>query len=467
MPGFRSSGGDARCLSNHTPMPDESSERILAAAWQRGLTGLLRTTDGRRLHVVYRGRCPGGAGPDVRAALLAFDDGVLLEGDVEFHRRTSDWFSHSHHDDPHYRSVILHVVLQADADPPRDPNGRPVPTLVVSRSELNDAGESLSVEDCHRRVRERSADSLVELIDRMGDRRLIEHAARVEADLTRLSPEQLAYQAVFDALGFSRNRTPFGRLAEAVPWARLLSVVGRRPLADALVVAQAILFGVAGLLPSQRPELASDWETNAITAELESVWGLYRQEWADDCLSVADWTFGGVRLANYPTRRIATAAYLVVRYRSVGLDQAFLAAVARPKAGPDLEKMFLVDERDDYWSFHADFGLRLPNGPAALLGHERARDAVVNVVFPFALAIAAFRDDWAFGEAVWDLFRDYPRPTVYQATRALATEIGVADRLVRTARRQQGLLYLQRRHCERAACLSCPLAAGAPARAEH
>ncbi|HUX86862.1 MAG TPA: DUF2851 family protein, partial [Chloroflexota bacterium] len=184
-------------------MPDESSERILAAAWQRGLNGPLRTTDGCRLHVVYRGRCPGGAGPDVRAALIAFDNGVLLEGDVEFHRRTSDWFGHSHQHDPHYRSVILHVVLQADIDPPLDPNGRPVPTLVVSRLDLKGAGERLSVDECHQKVRERSPDSVAELIDRLGDRRLLEHAARVEADLTRLTSEQLAYQAVFDALGFS------------------------------------------------------------------------------------------------------------------------------------------------------------------------------------------------------------------------------------------------------------------------
>jgi len=445
----------------------EASERRLVAAWQRGLSGPLQTTDGRMLHIVYRGHCPGGAGPDIRAALIAFDDGILLEGDVEFHRRTSDWFNHSHHHDPHYQSVILHVVLQIDADPPLDRTGRPIPTLVVSLPDPTEPGDALSetllVEECHRRVRARPAETLGELLDRLGDRRLVEHAARFEAELTRLPPEQLAYQAVFDALGFSRNRSSFVHLAEMVPWSRLVSLVGRRSREDALLIAQAILFGVAGLLPSQRSESTIDWETSSETSELESIWALYRHEWEANRLQAADWIFGGVRPANYPTRRIATAAWLIIRYRSDGLDQALLTTVAKGVVrGRDLTDLFLVDEPIDYWSTHADFGRPLPNGPTALLGRERARDAVINVVLPFALAIAAQRADRALADAAWETYRAYPRPTVYLATRVLAREIGVADHLVRSARRQQGLLYLLRRHCERAACLSCPLGSEEP-----
>lgn len=447
-------------------MADDVGERRLVQAWQRGLGDSLRLTDGRSLHVVFRGRCPGGAGPDVRGALLAFEDGSLLEGDVEFHQRASDWFSHGHQNDAHYRGVILHVVLAADVAPPNDHRGQPIPTLVVVLpDQSDDADPPAGPEPCHRQARVRGADALGALLDDLGDRRLAQRAARFEAELTRLTPEQLAYEALFDALGFSRNRAPFVRLAREVPVALLTALIGRRPEVDALNLAEAILLGVAGLLPSQRSNpgaaRALDWQASAEADEREAIWALYRREWDGLGLGAADWVFGGVRPANAPPRRIATAARLVVRLRETGLVRGLLAPLRDGAATPaDLERPVLVEDPGGFWATHADFGRPLPGGHAALLGRDRARDAVINVVLPLALAVAAAVDNRALADAAWQTYRAYPRATPYQATQRLAAEIGAANRAVATARRQQGLLYLLRNHCERAGCVTCPVAAG-------
>jgi len=438
-----------------------SGERRLVGAWQSWPGDSFLLTDGRVLRVVYRGRCPGGAGPDVRGALLAFDDGSLIEGDVEFHQRTSDWYAHGHHQDSQYRSVVLHVVGTADAPAPTGPAGQPIPTLVLPPPEHPDPDDSaLGPAACHRGARSRGPAALGALLDDLGDRRLTQHASRFEADLTRLSTEQLAYEALCEALGFSRNRTAFVRLAQAVPVAVLTALLGRRPLADALDLAQALLFGAAGLLPSQREAAHLDWDANLEVSGLEEIWALYRREWDGIGLNATDWVFGGVRPANYPTRRIATAARLVVGYRDLGLDRALLAPLGRgePPSPAALERLFLVEDPSAYWSTHADFGRPLPGGPAALLGRDRARDAVVNVVLPLALAVAAETGDRGLADAAWAAYRSFPRPSSYHAADKLATEIGAADRLVGSARRQQGLLYLLRNHCERAGCVTCPLA---------
>lgn len=211
-------------------MAVEAGERRLVQAWQRGLTGLLRTTTGQVVQVIYRGTCPGGAGPDVRGALLAFDDRVLVEGDVEFHLRASDWQSHGHHGDPRYRGVILHVVTTADVPPPLDATGQPLPTLIVSLPEPAPGDDTTDgPTPCHRRARQQAPEVVAALLDELGDRRLAERAARFEADLSRLAPDQLAQEAVFEALGFSRNRSTFVRLAQAVPIALLVALLGRRP----------------------------------------------------------------------------------------------------------------------------------------------------------------------------------------------------------------------------------------------
>ncbi len=429
-------------------------------AWQSGLAEPLRTTDGRALHVVYRGRCPGGAGPDVRGALIAFGDGALVEGDVEFHLRASDWHAHGHHQDAHYRGVVLHVVQAVDVEPPAGADGDPIPTLVVSPPDAIPIESPTGAEACHRQARRHGTEALGPLLDDLGDRRLTQRASRLEADLTRLTPDQVAYEATLDGLGFSRNRAAFARLAQEVPFDFLIALLGRRPPADALDLARAILFGVAGLLPSQREIRRPDWESDEEIDTLESAWNLYRREWEGTGLREADWVFGGVRAANYPTRRIVAAAHLIVRHRAAGLARAFLVPLRRSDvSSTDLERLFLIEEADGYWSRHGDFGRPLGGGPAALLGRERARDEVINAVLPLALAVASENGDRRLADNAWAVYRSFPRPTSYQSTERLAADLGVADGLVRTARRQQGLLFLLRNHCERAACLSCPLAA--------
>jgi hypothetical protein len=447
----------------HHPTP--ISERLLVRAWQRGFGRPLRTTDGRDLSIVFRGRCVGGAGPDIRGALLAFDGGHLVEGDVEFHVRAADWRAHRHDRDPRYRAVVLHVVLRPDGPAPPDARGEPLPTLALSPDDLvglteRDGDEPPGPAACHRQARERGTEHITATVDRLGDRRLAAKAARLEAELTRHRPEGVAYETLGDALGFSQNREPFARLVRAVPIALLGALLGRRAADDALLLAEAILFGVAGLLPSQRRNAPADWEADQLARDLEAAWALYRADWDGFGLAVPDWTFGGVRAANYPTRRVAALARLVVHYRAEGLDAAFLAPLRARPTPSRLERIFILESPDDYWATHADFGVRLPGPPAALLGQERARDAVVNVAFPLALAIAAQTGDRALADAAWDAYRSFPRPTVYGVTRTLAGELGLAAKLVATARRQQGLLYLSRNHCERAACERCPLASG-------
>ncbi|HLG51174.1 MAG TPA: DUF2851 family protein [Chloroflexota bacterium] len=441
-------------------MPDDADERRLAWAWQRGLAGPLVTTDGRHLQIVFRGRCPGGAGPDVRGALLAFDDGTLLEGDVEFHRRSSDWFVHGHDRDPRYRGVILHVVLAADGPAPLDPTGQPIPTLVIPTSRLEAADpNTAAAARCHELARRLSTAALSALLDDLGDRRLIQRAARVEAELTRQPPEQVAYAFLLDALGFSRNRSAFARLAQAVPAGLLTALMGRRPPADARDLGRAILLGAAGLLPSERPGTRMGWEDQREANNLETIWALYHREWQGIGLSASDWAFAGVRPANYPPRRIVAAAYLIERYRDRGLDQAFLTPLrAGGRAIAEIEAVITVEDPRGYWASHADFGRPLPGGPAALLGHDRAREIVINVVLPFALAWADGDGDRELARVVWDVFRRAPRSGGYGLTTRLITELGLPQGILSTARRQQGLLYLLRMYCEGAGGAACPVA---------
>lgn len=73
----------------------------------------LRLSDGRSPRVILPGRPGGGAGPDFRDAVIAFD-GEERRGDVELHLHASSFRVHGHDKDPAYNRVVLHVVVWAD-----------------------------------------------------------------------------------------------------------------------------------------------------------------------------------------------------------------------------------------------------------------------------------------------------------------------------------------------------------------
>ena len=88
-------------------------EKALSSLWnaQTWPTGIrLKTTEGKEINVIYRGRWSYGLGPDFRGAILDIE-GELYRGEVELHLTSQDWFAHNHQANPQYNSVILHIVL--------------------------------------------------------------------------------------------------------------------------------------------------------------------------------------------------------------------------------------------------------------------------------------------------------------------------------------------------------------------
>jgi hypothetical protein len=117
--------------SIHEIYHSSDEEAIARYWWSLPRGSILPLTNGDAYQLLFAGRPGGAAGPDVRAAVLANipPREPLLEqsmrtiiharkysGDVEFHVRVNDWFGHRHHRDPRYNNVVLHVVLFCNAN---------------------------------------------------------------------------------------------------------------------------------------------------------------------------------------------------------------------------------------------------------------------------------------------------------------------------------------------------------------
>ena len=89
-------------------------EELMYYVWQQKMFQSILTLDNTEIEIINPGLRNLDAGPDFFNAKIRIND-TLWAGNVEMHVRASDWFRHHHHDDRAYDSVILHIVLQADA----------------------------------------------------------------------------------------------------------------------------------------------------------------------------------------------------------------------------------------------------------------------------------------------------------------------------------------------------------------
>jgi len=449
----------APAATRRAPDPEEA---LLGWIWQRRLLRepWLTLTDGSRLRVVFAGRRWGGAGPDLRGAVLERPDGTLLRGDVELHAREGDWRVHGHDRDPDYAAVALHVVWRPAATAARRLDGSVVPTLVLdgqlaaplgllrARHAAAEPGPVLPA--CVSEPRRLAA-----LLDTAGAERFQERAAALEGDLSCVEVEALLYRELLAAMGYSRNKEPCRRLAELVPLAELRCVLAERPPAQRAEIAQALLLGRAGLLPAHAQALP------------EGLWRAWQA--LDDGRPSplrGSWRRDGARPANSPTRRIAgLALWLAERLTrdwAADLEQAVRRAASR-RTSAELAELFRVCASDAFWPSHADFARPMSGAQPWLIGRGRAMEMVVSVLLPVMYALGDWRRDETLSAAALRCYRRFPATPGNRITRAMAEQVGdTAPRGPRlSACRQQGLLHLYRRWCAERWCERCPAGAAA------
>ncbi len=397
------------------------SEKQLARLWERraALQEAFRSEAGVRVRVLYPGRPGVTAGPDFRDALLLVEGEGLVQGDVEVHLDQRDWNAHGHAGDPNYNGVVLHVALDTDGQPSRTVSGA-TPPLVNLASLLDQPPDNAAAAAAirhqlwrvlghHGYRRPETPDRMRALLNRAGDERFLSHSRRFQTLMCHQSPQQTLWESVCDALGYRHNRHPFLRLAVAAPFGALASAARRMPVAQRDATLTAWLHRIAGFESGPTPP------------------GL------GPPLDAGEWRLFRVRPPNHPRRRMMGAASLASRYCEGGL----IAGMARAAASGNPSLL--------------DRALTVPgvDGKAAPVGASRARDIAVNVVLPFLHGHSTLAGDPDRAGSIMALYRDYGPLSDNEITRELAAALHEPSwgRLADNARRQQGLIHLQRLLC--------------------
>lgn len=426
-------------------------EREISLVWERLLGTKLLTEEGRRIRVIYPGRINNGGGPDFRDAVISAGDEKLIRGDVEIHVHASDWHSHGHDCDPEYNNVILHVVLWNDNRYSTfTTDGRFVPLICLAKSLLYQprlipyrqlacscSGENMARQDLNR------------LLNDIGVRRFKQRVEMFGRKLLKEEASQVLFEGIMIALGYTKNKRPFEELAQRSPL-RLL----KGELNESLVFKEAMLLGMAGLLPSQRMYgafVCEEW-----VSELEQTWHSFGQ---DEAMPQSAWYLTHVYPNNSPVRRIIAQSHLLHRYRERGLLLNILELVAKAsltEQGSWLESGLMV-AGDGYWLDHFDFDVRSRSRKSALLGRGKAGEIVINAILPFTFAWCEATGETELQRKALQLYVGHPRLPENELTRHMARQLRIKGTSGFTACQQQGLIHLFKDYCCQARCFECPL----------
>ncbi|MFQ5675967.1 MAG: DUF2851 family protein [bacterium] len=440
--------------------------------FQRELT----TGTGKTVEVLYAGSENFDAGPDFKNAIIKLD-GALLKGDIEVHLETSGWYAHQHHTDPAYNKVILHIV---SGEKPNQAliereDGVKVQQLFIDLENMSPAfGERtrpeksdrvLVVDDCP--LSEKDETRILATIQAAAQRRLNEKVEQLTEKLSYTSWDQLIYEKIMEALGYSKNQAQFRSLANVLTYETIRSEMQWVSEEVALKKCAALLFGTAGLLPSQNPrsETAMDAETVQYLGPIENLWSQMSHRLEIKPLPSHEWQFFRLRPQNFPTRRIAGMVELIHRcYKQgflTGLDRIFSGNSQdyRRLAG-ELES-FLVVKTAGFWASHyrwedgADLGTRRLD--PTLIGRDRARDIIVNTVIPVMSLYSHETGNGLLSNLVYELFGRFPKLTENSITRAMNRQLfgDKRPRSGRSAGHQQGMIYLHKRYCQSLKCSEC------------
>ncbi|MDA3929575.1 MAG: DUF2851 family protein [Prolixibacteraceae bacterium] len=345
------------------------NEEFFQFAWRHQFFSKenLCTTKGLSIEIVNPGTWNTNSGPDFFNAKIKIGT-TLWGGNVEIHKKASDWIRHKHQNDDAYSNVILHVVVENDCDV-KSSNGRQIPTMLLDvDSEVQHNYQTLLNESnrpaCNKSLHHIDPIYVRSTLDSM----LIDRIQSKTYTLTQtLRQSQNNWNEAFYLhlamnFGFKVNALPFEMLSRSLP----LTILAHHT--SSLIELEALLFGQSGLLNEQL--LGDDY-----FLMLRKEYSYFSRKYNLKGMEGHVWKFMRLRPANFPTIRIAQFASLL--YQSENLFSKLLEL----KTTKEILNLFKINA-SSYWDTHYRFN-HLSNKKLKKMGQLSQFNLIINTVVPF------------------------------------------------------------------------------------
>lgn len=492
------------------------SEKVLRRIWkeQKFINTPLTTLDGKKIEVISPGKSNPDSGPDFLNAKI-YIGGNLYLGDVEIHMNTTDWKAHQHENDPKYNRVILHVVFsqqQGSNTTTFTKSQRSVPVLFL-KNFINDFIIENIYEDiykeplseithlnCHQKNKNISENLLREWLIKLSVERLeyklrrmnerlkeLVHYEKLKEptikyngeiyefkieDLPNFEPElsakdfsniklwdQLFYESLFEALGYTKNQLPFLKLAKFVNLNFLRKLNYPENEFEKILAIESILLAHSGLIPelARIKEKETQHYINSVFNNLK----MLNIKIKNPLIQPVEWRFFRLRPENFPTLRISGAANLAYKILFQGLFKNILNILTDGTLNPqtkihNITELFRVNT-NNFWRHHYRFDKRTSKEIKVLIGGQKITEILMNVVIPIILLYARIFKRRELRENTLRIYEQIKVKTSNLIIKKLDAELIRKKLKVNGAIFYQGLIQLYKFYCIEEKCAECAI----------
>lgn len=421
------------CAESAPPAP-LPPELLLQSWWAAGLL----PRQGESIHhgpvsILEPGRWNRSHGPDFTHTEIELG-GVRVRGDIEIDPTAQDWERHGHGANPAYNNVVLHVVL---TPPPagwytRNSLHQEIPVLYLPAESWQPIAHtrpdrSGTLPLCRQPLADMDGARIEHLLRAAAAYRMELKRTHFHRRASRVGDRQAWYEAWATTLGYSANKDAMQMLAM------------RAPIKELGSDAEAILLGTAGFLVPVLPERAGD-DARQYHRRVWDAWWLQREQYELAAPRHLPWSQSPARPMNHPQRRVAALAGSVRLWSRI--------APKLNAAGARELTTLLTAISHPFWDTHYTLTSAPMSKRAALIGHQRVEDFLINYVYPVDESTHAWQSYLAICTGA--------APGGIQRTAELL--FGQRPDLQKTLRKayaQQALLQIDCDFCSRNICMDC------------
>ncbi|MCB0722375.1 MAG: DUF2851 family protein [Ignavibacteriae bacterium] len=423
----------------------------------------IRTTDGRLVEILDHGKRNMDSGPDYKNAKVNIHN-VIYSGDIEIHRTMSDWKAHRHKGDGKYNKVILQVVMWADekekARLPKAKKSREIPTIILSEfltssihniwKEIIDTPSERFTLPCYPEGTTVDDNIKKSWVEELSIERLRYKTRRIKSRLERMVNlrtekakwEQMLFEFICEALGYSKNKEQFRKLSEKIDVNKVKRLKLSRMQLDAL------MFGTAGFMKELRYK---DEYITKLKKSREEV----RKKLNIESVDKSEWHFFRLRPANFPTLRLAYASALLYEMSySDFFKEVVLSFEKDDKPAKRISEILSSIEPNPYWREHYNFGKVKKTASDVSIGKDRITNIHTNVILPMLFLYSKVFNKKELEDKVLDAYLFTKKTSGNEVTKVMERQL---DFRIRSISQEQGMIQLHNFYCIKGRCNQCKI----------
>lgn len=479
-------------------------EKLLYEIWkEKKFSRSVRTIDDQKVEIIDVGEHnKDSAGPDFLNTRIKIGNITYL-GDVEIDTWHSDWKAHGHNLDKKYNKVILHIVLSKEKYQSHvyTQDGRKVTSLCltdfledsysnsIKKAIVSERKYRLFVMPCTELNGGITEKGKMKLLAGLGIERFKEKEKKIFKRLKEIvylkemnirepivrydfgeefyskkfsqeefndpaAWQQLVYELIFEALGYSKNKDIMLRMAKAVNIDFITQFAEQKNFSNYI---ESALFNVSGLLPGNHSGLGED--SSEYLRDIVGLWAEIKNKYDGPLFSEDKWHFFKLRPQNFPTVRLAGGSKilkrLIINNFLKKIIDAFINGTNQKKLASSLRNLLIV-KAEGFWKKHYVFKKSAREEIKYFVGLSRADEIIINVILPVTAVYFDIFSNKQAARKVKNLFLNYSQKSTNQVVHQVEESLKLKKIELKSVY-YQGMVELFRHFCVKEKCLECEI----------